>query len=224
MSTLTLLRSSHIVMSFQQSSHETRSLGQLDENKVLYGYGLDVTGSWPADTFSHSVLFPRSIRIERNSSCFHSTLGACENKSDKVSDSWWVHYHHFLQDRGVIKGGRRKKKKWNGPATHHRRLCVICFGCVFLMGWALPQLNLALLAGFYRYASITAEAHSSRDVEMNVQARRMYSSSLFIIMGLPLGAKSFHAYFFKLDNRQVWFRHNTLPCPLALIGSTNVVS
>lgn len=125
---------------------------------------------------------------------------------------------------GVLLKEEGKKRRWNGPAVHHRRLCVICFGCVFLMGWALPQLNLVLLAGFYRYASITAEAHSSRDVEMNVQARRMYSSPLFIIMGLPLGAESFHAYFFKLDNRQVLFRHNTLPCPLALIGSTNVVS
>lgn len=115
------------------------------------------------------------------------------------------------------KGGQQIKKKkkpagMGGPAVRRRRPRAICFGCVSLMGRALPRLNLVLLAGFYRCASITAERRSSRDVEMSVRARRMYSSLLFILMGLPLGGKQFHAYFFKLDNRRAFYFATTSRC------------
>lgn len=84
---------------------------------------------------------------------------------------------------------RRQRRKRSGSVVRRRRLCTICFGCVSLIGQALPQPNLMLLASFYRHTSISAERSSSRLVEMSVQTRRMYSSPLFILMGLLLAGE-----------------------------------
>lgn len=43
----------------------------------------------------------------------------------------------------------KMEKRWkHETAFHHRGRCALCFGFVFLMGQALPQLNLVSLAGF----------------------------------------------------------------------------